>query len=102
MRILEASKPDAGREITNCVSLSNDELRLRCAELESVLRDYVIEAHVHSIDGLDECDHEAGVCFCAYHVALGRAVDVLDDPTLTRLVRVPRYDGSCGCAPHQA
>lgn len=101
MRTSGTSETTAHRGVSSYIMLSHDELKSRCAELESAMRDYLIEAHVHSIDGLDECDHEAGVCFCAYHVALARALDVLEDATLTRLIRVPRSNGPRLCTPCQ-
>ena len=64
--------------------------RERCEALEVALRDYVIEAHIHSIDGLDECDHDSDVCFCGYHQALRNALIVLGDQTLTRIVQTNR------------
>ncbi len=95
MRASSSGEADRGRSFPQYVATEVEDLRSRCAELESALRDYLIEAHVHSIDGLDECDHEVGVCFCAYHVALDRAVDTLGDARLKRLIRAHRYPPAC-------
>jgi hypothetical protein len=56
-----------------------DELASYCERLQISARRYIYEAHVCSLDGVDVCDHDAGVCFCTYHDSLNSLFDILEE-----------------------
>jgi hypothetical protein len=66
-----------------------------CAQLEALAGRYIYEAHHQSLDGLDICEHDAGICFCSYHGALRRLLEVLTTSPLKRSPNglTKKYDG---------
>ena len=65
-------------EIQN--QLLTDQLSVATARsiaLEVALKNYIDEAHYKCLDGLTECDHLGGVCYCTYHEALRRAQSLI-------------------------
>lgn len=66
-----------------------------CAHLEALAGRYIYEAHHQSLDGLDICEHDAGICFCGYHGALRRLLEALTSSPLKRSSNelTKKYDG---------
>jgi hypothetical protein len=54
------------------------------AKLEALAGRYIYEAHNQSLDGLDICEHEAGICFCSYHGSLRRLIEALTNSPIKR------------------
>jgi len=57
-----------------------DEIAIQAARyknLVSALRNYVAEAHYGCLEGITECDHGSGICYCGYHAALSKAENLL-------------------------
>ena len=59
----------------NLISL--DQIVEYTARLEALAGRYIYEAHNQSLEGLDICEHDAGICFCSYHGSLRRLLEML-------------------------
>ena len=60
------------------IDINPNEIVSYCAQLEATIGRYVFEAHVESLEGVDICDHDAGVCFCSYHASLSTLLGLLE------------------------
>jgi hypothetical protein len=60
------------------INVNLNELVSYCAQLEANIGRYVFEAHVQSLEGIDICEHDAGVCFCSYHASLSTLLELLE------------------------
>jgi hypothetical protein len=65
-------------------TMTFDGLLEHCARIEALAGRYVYEAHNQSLDGLDICEHEAGICFCSYHASLRRLLEALTNSPIKR------------------
>lgn len=55
----------------------NEDIAAHCLELENAIAQYIYEAHIKSLEGVNFCDHEVGVCFCSYFEALHKVIEVV-------------------------
>jgi hypothetical protein len=53
------------------------------SKLRIALKVFIEQAHTKSLDGIDICEHENGVCWCDYHDALRNAQEALANDDLS-------------------